>query len=250
MERSARVYRSVGRETCSFFSCAETNVRRHRSHGRVYFFFLIPPTPAADGFSIRPSVDRSIDRSAPRDRLSNRDRSAVPFPLCRLFAGKKKSAQHRPTAARNRVNKCWGLRVWIRICVRVGGCSSRKCDLATTHRSRSSRTRDVFFRIRALLFSMGWAGLRIRGGRGLAIRDDFWGFWWVSTWEPVRDETFVSTSFGILDEFLRFGFFFLFMETNDVLTGSMSWKFYFSYLIEVFKVLFELIPLIFFNLKR
>lgn len=66
----------------------------------------------------------------------------------------------------------------------------------------------------------------------------------------MRDETFVSTSFGILDEFLRFGFFFLFMETNDVLTGSMSWKFYFSYLIEVFKVLFELIPLIFFNLKR
>lgn len=150
------MYRSVGRETCSFFSCAETNVRRHRSHGRVYFFFFfIPPTPAADGFSIRPSVDRSIDRSAPRDRLSNRDRSAVPFPLCRLFAGKKKSAQHRPTAARNRVNKCWGLRVWIRICVRVGGCSSRKCDLATTHRSRSSRTRDVFFRIRALLFLMG-----------------------------------------------------------------------------------------------
>lgn len=210
MERSARVYRSVGRETCSFFSCAETNVRRHRSHGRVYFFFFIPPTPAADGFSIRLSVDRSIDRSAPRDRLSNRDRSAVPFPLCRLFAGKKKSAQHRPTAARNRVNKCWGLRVWIRICVRVGGCSSRKCDLATTHRSRSSRTRDVFFRIRALLFSMGWAGLRIRGGRGLAIRSDFWGFWWVSTWEPMRDETFVSTSFGILDEFLRFGFFFSF----------------------------------------
>lgn len=56
--------------------------------------------------------------------------------------------------------------------------------------------------------------------------------------------------FGILGEFLRFGFFFLFMETNDVLTGSISWKFYFSYLIEVFKVLFELIPLIFFNLKR
>lgn len=66
----------------------------------------------------------------------------------------------------------------------------------------------------------------------------------------MRDETFVSTSFEILDEFLRFGFFFLFMETNDVLTGSMSWKFYFSYLIKVFKVLFELIPLIFFNLKR
>lgn len=63
----------------------------------------------------------------------------------------------------------------------------------------------------------------------------------------MRDETFVSTSFGRI---LRFGFFFLFMETNDVLTGSMSWKFYFSCLIEVFKVLFELIPLIFFNLKR
>lgn len=50
--------------------------------------------------------------------------------------------------------------------------------------------------------------------------------------------------------FLDLDFFFLFMETNDVLTGSMSWKFYFSCLIEVFKVLFELIPLIFFNLKR
>lgn len=62
----------------------------------------------------------------------------------------------------------------------------------------------------------------------------------------MRDETFVSTSFGRI---LRFGFFFLFMETNDVLTDSM-WKFYFSRLIEVFKVLFELIPLIFFNLKR
>lgn len=58
------------------------------------FFFFIPPTPAADGFSIRPSVDRSIDRSAPRDRLSNRDRSAVssvPF-IC----GQK---EKRPTPA-------------------------------------------------------------------------------------------------------------------------------------------------------
>lgn len=72
----------------------------------AFIFFLIPPIPAANGFS---SIDRSIDRSTPRDRLSNRDRSAVPFPLCRLFAGKKESAQHRPTPARNRVNKCWGL---------------------------------------------------------------------------------------------------------------------------------------------
>lgn len=64
----------------------------------------------------------------------------------------------------------------------------------------------------------------------------------------MRDETFVSIEFWT--NFLDLDFFFLFMETNDILTGSMSWKFYFSCLIEVFKVLFELIPLIFFNLKR
>lgn len=72
-------------------------------------------------------------------------------------------------------------RIWIRICVRVAGCSSWKCDLATTHRSRSSRTRDVFPGTSVARHCFRWNEPVCEFGEEeeegwLAIRVDFWGF--------------------------------------------------------------------------
>lgn len=160
MERSARVYRRSAEKLARFFRARK---RMSDVIGAAFIFFF-PPTGFFDS-----SIDRSIDRSAPRDRLSNRDRSAAPFPLCRLFAGKKESA------GRKQGQQVLGVaRMDTYIRVRMAGCSSRKCDLATTHRSRSSRTR-FFSRIRALLDRFRWDESNSGRRRRLVIRD-FWGF--------------------------------------------------------------------------
>lgn len=158
MERSARVYRRSAEKLARFFRARK---RMSDVIGAAFiFFFSIPLQPQLGNF-FDSSIDRSIDRSAPRDRLSNRDRSAAPFPLCRLFAGKKESAGRKQS---QQVLGVARMDTYIR--VRMAGCSSRKCDLATTHRSRSSRTRDVFFpgyeRCSTVFDGMS----RIRGGGG------------------------------------------------------------------------------------
>lgn len=162
MERSARVYRRSAEKLARFFRARK---RMSDVIGAAFIFFF-PPTGFFDS-----SIDRSIDRSAPRDRLSNRDRSAAPFPLCRLFAGKKESA------GRKQGQQVLGVaRMDTYIRVRMAGCSSRKCDLATTHRSRSSRTRDVFFpgyeRCSTVFDGMS----RIRGGGGSRLSATFGDF--------------------------------------------------------------------------
>lgn len=76
-----------------------------------------------------PTLFRSIDRSAPRDRLSNGDRIAVP-----LFVGKKESVQPTPANTSQKQGQQ----------VSCGYVCVAGVRNVTTHRSRSSRTRDIF----------------------------------------------------------------------------------------------------------
>lgn len=131
MERSARVYRPVGRETCSFFSCAETNVRRHRSHGRVYFFFsfLLPPRPTVFRFVHR-SIDRSID---PRREIVCRiETAALCRFLCAVYLRVKRKApntgQQQPETGSTSVGGCaYGyVYAWGWVAVRAGNVTSRR----------------------------------------------------------------------------------------------------------------------------
>lgn len=212
MERSARVYRRSAEKLARFFRARK---RMSDVIGAAFiFFFPYPSNPNWVTFSIRPSIDRSID---PRREIVCRiETAALRRFLCAVYLRAKRKAP-----AGNRVNKCWGLRVWIRIYawgwlgVRAGNATSRR---RIVHDQVERVT--FFFRIRVLLDRFRWDEPN-SGRRRKSVIRDFWGFWWVSTWEPLRDEMSVSTSFGILEELddivsMNFlDFFFLFMETNQ-----------------------------------
>lgn len=155
MERSARVYRRSAEKLARFFRARK---RMSDVIGAAFiFFFPYPSNPNWVTFSIRPSIDRSID---PRREIVCRiETAALRRFLCAVYLRAKRKAP-----AGNRVNKCWGLRVWIRIY--AWGWMSVRAGNATTHRSRSSRTRDVFFpgyeRCSTVFDGMS----RIRGGGG------------------------------------------------------------------------------------
>lgn len=165
MERSARVYRRSAEKLARFFRARK---RMSDVIGAAFiFFFPYPSNPNWVTFSIRPSIDRSID---PRREIVCRiETAALRRFLCAVYLRAKRKAP-----AGNRVNKCWGLRVWIRIY--AWGWMSVRAGNATTHRSRSSRTRDVFFpgyeRCSTVFDGMS----RIRGGGGGRLSATFGDF--------------------------------------------------------------------------
>lgn len=109
-----RVYRGRPRNLL-VLSCAETNVRRHTSHGRVYFF----PQRFFQRF-----FERSIDRSI-RTARSFVERGPH---RCAVIRGQKGKRPTNTSQKQGQQVSCGY------VCVRN----------VTTHRSRSSRTRDIF----------------------------------------------------------------------------------------------------------
>lgn len=207
MERSARVYRRSAEKLARFFRARK---RMSDVIGAAFiFFFPYPSNPNWVTFSIRPSIDRSID---PRREIVCRiETAALRRFLCAVYLRAKRKAP-----AGNRVNKCWGLRVWIRIYawgwlgVRAGNATSRRRIV------HDQVERVTFFfpdTSVARPFSMGWAEFgeeeEVGYPRLLGILMSF-DLGTVEGWNVRFKELWNFGRVGryCLDEFLRFFFSF------------------------------------------